>query len=176
MSEVSTPIDVAFRAFEETANSVGTIRKEIIESLRANVNEMKVTSNDPARLIEVKMTMTNTLAGLLKDQMNDAKTRVDLSLKRQDSDHNGAVGKQVIALLHSIQVEDGKKGNGSVTPPNFDEAAQQLEVKFNECNIDLDGKLAISEKELEPCTGLPGGEPGNLDIPAPDKAEEEDED
>ena len=57
-----TPLDIAFEDLKSRVDITSVVRQKMIDKLTSSINELKLDVNeDPARLLEVKMTIFNTL-------------------------------------------------------------------------------------------------------------------
>ena len=163
MSERVNTIDAAFASFEEVAQRTGCIRLELIESMRSTCNSMKVATTDPARLIEVKMAMINTLSGLLKDYDNAALQNVKLRLSQEENNNKAELSVSIAELLK--QVTSMNPGNGNPYAPDLKKSEDELNKKFTEANID------ITDDEVSAC----GNHPKESGLPEPAKSTGPDE-
>ena len=161
-------VDSAIANFEAVAQQTSTIRWEQIQEVRTLWNTLKNVGDNAPRMIEVKMTMMNTLNSLLKDQEGAALQNVKIQLSKKDAENNGVMAAQIVELIKQVQVLTPSAGHNSLGVPNADEANAKLNERFAE------GGLDISEDELQECAGHPKNE---LDLESikKDKASDEDE-
>lgn len=138
-----TPLDIAFEDLKSRVDITSVVRQKMIDKLTSSINELKLDVNeDPARLLEVKMTIFNTLDGLLKSQVDNSNTYVKAILSRKDSDTTANFQAQVAEVLRQVDMMTVPR-NSAITAEERKAAEEAMEKAF------ADSGLAITEEELK---------------------------
>lgn len=144
-------LDVAFEEFENIAANQNIIRKEMIDALREDVKKIgRVSEYDKAMMVTAKMSMYNTLSGLLKDVEATQMSKIKFKLQKSEQESGGSLSAAVVTLLKAIRADDGLVR--TTAPVKSDEEiANELNKQAVEQKID------ISSGELEKCVGVDPG-------------------
>ena len=136
-------LDIAFENFEEAAAGHNVVRKEMIDALREDVKKIgRVTEYDKAMMVTAKMSMYNTLSGLLKDVENTHLAKIKLKMQKSEQESGGSLSSAVVALLKAIRADEGMVN--TTQPVKSDEQiAAELNKEAGERGIE------IMEGELE---------------------------
>ena len=138
-----TPLDIAFEDLKSRVDITSVVRQKMIDKLTSSINELKLDINeDPARLLEVKMTIFNTLDGLLKSQVDNSNTYVKAILSRKDSDTAANFQAQVAEVLRQVDMMTIPR-KSAITAEESKDVEEAMEKAF------ADSGLAITEEELK---------------------------
>ena len=166
--ESTNSLDAAFKELEETCGSNRTIRREMIEQLRAQIPKVvQISEYDKALMITAKMSVIKTLDDLLKSDEDVSVRNLKLKLARKDSETNGMIGETVTRLLRSIR-PDGKMLNEP--GQDINRGAVMDELKNMQEN---NPELAVSKEETEECGASPSVDSDEPIAPLKEEKDEE---
>lgn len=127
-------INALFTELQHRFKKTTSIRKKVIKQLMAVVDDITLTGDDKASMIEAKMGIIKTLDDILKSDENNHTGLIKTMLYRQETESNANAKDAAVAMLREINMHlVGKStGAGIIAADNIDSTINDLFSKTGE--------------------------------------------